>query len=180
MNEAKPINEQTLRILRKLGACEIVYDYEASIGNLYLVHAFKIKTNLNIAKKRFLVENAILIWKQANPLLNSRILTIGKDKYFALADKSKTSSCDNLTMYLLKSGEQNTSDSDQYWRLLYDYEFNRAFVNSENGLLWRLIFIQNDEKNVSDEFTNWIIFTTHHAIVDVSFAEFYLSSNFSQ
>jgi hypothetical protein len=75
-------------------------------------------------------------------------------------------------MYKLER-EKNVSEKcdtlDKLWRLLYDYEYNKPFVDTENGLLWRLVFIKDEENNDSNEFTYWMLFTIHHAIADVSF-----------
>jgi hypothetical protein len=162
--------EQKLGIMRKMGAAEVLYDHEVSIGNLFLVHSFKIQTKINFIENRELVVNAINYWKQINPLLNSKILTVDKDecfateKYFVYADESKINTCDNLKMYSLKNIERS-GDPDQYWSLLYEYEMNKPFVDTETGLLWRVMFIQNDPSE-QENFTYWIIFTAHHAIVD--------------
>ncbi len=164
------VNEKKTIIMRKMGAGEVIYDHEQSLGNCFLVHAFKIKTSINLKENRPLIEKAIVIWKQINPLLSSKIITIqsedsvSSEKYFAFVDYSKRNVCDNLKILSLKS---ESDDSDAYWRLLFDYEMNKEFIDTNNGLLWRILIVCN-HLNAENNTTYWVIFTVHHAIVDVN------------
>lgn len=154
------------KIIRKLGAAELIYDYEHSIGNIILSHAFKVSSKLDLFEHISSIDRAIFNWKQINALLRCKIITLATDnnklisseKYLSFADEEKINSSENVFFVSLK--ESNSDRESNAWRILYDREYNIPFVDVENGLLWRLTFFRLNDS------TFYIYFTIHHAIVD--------------
>ena len=164
-------------ILRKLGGAEIVYDYELKQQGCILPVSLLFTTKINLFESKHLIEDAIRNWKKYHPFLCSKIMikdendniitrqdenymnTFSLDRYFVLADQSKINGFDNIKYYRLDSVNQNL------WMLLHERELNLEPIDCDNGLLWRLMFIELGKTN--ENLNNYcMIFTVHHAIVD--------------
>lgn len=152
------------QILRKLGACECVYDYEHSIGNVILTHVFKLKTKIDLIQNETHILQSIYKWKQRHALLRAKILTFKTDekvcsseKYFTVTnDDYDCLSKHNLWFYTINSD----LNEQECLRLISDYSYNLPFIDSANDLLWRLGLVK------FSSCCYFLVFTVHHAIVD--------------
>jgi hypothetical protein len=91
-------------ILRKLGAAEIVYDYELRLRNMILPITLVFDSKIDLFENRSKVDAAIRKWKSLHPLLGARIIAkpdadsskFSKERYFAKASDEKIASLDNV------------------------------------------------------------------------------------
>ena len=155
-------------ILRKLGAGEIVYDYEIRLRNMILPITLVFDSKIDLFEHRSKVDAAIRKWKSLHPLLGARIVAkpdqdpskFSKERYFAKASDEKIASLDNVSYMRLLGANKNTNLT-RYVDLLIEREMNIETVDSENGLLWRLMIVE-----LSRTQTYALIFTAHHSIID--------------
>ena len=155
-------------ILRKLGAAEIVYDYELRLKNMILPITLVFDSKIDLFDHRSKVDAAIRKWKSLHPLLGARVVSkpdadpskFSKERFFAKASDEKIASLDNVSYMRLLGANKNTNLT-RYVDLLNEREMNIETVDSENGLLWRLMIVE-----LSRAQTYALIFTAHHAIID--------------
>ena len=66
-------------VLRKLGAAEIVFDYEFSLKGCILPYTLVVNTTHDLLASRDLVDQAVQSWKSLHPFLRSRIVVLDTD-----------------------------------------------------------------------------------------------------
>ena len=155
-------------ILRKLGAAEILYDYELRLRNMILPETIVFDSKIDLFEHRSKVDAAIRKWKSLHPLLGAKLVAkpdadpskFSKERYYAKASDEKIASLENVNYVRLLGANKNTNLT-RYVDLLIEREMNIETVDSENGLLWRLMIVE-----LSRAQTYALIFTAHHAIID--------------
>ena len=145
-------------ILRELSPSEKVLDYEARSCSLMDSRSFLISSEINLFENIDLIKKAIHEWKKIHKLLRACIHIDPHNqliRHFALASDDIVNNCNNIKFLKFDS----PSHCKDYWKILYENDVFKPF-NHEQGLLWRLYFLKEDEKSYR------IIFTVHHAILD--------------
>jgi hypothetical protein len=161
-NDKEPINHYATNendIIRKLGPSELVYEHEMKDRGMLLPFSvlFSSKNKLFHYKKK--IEVAFNAWKHAHPLLRAKIMVkpdpmhadFSRDRYFVYASKEKINSMDNVKYLRVRDGN---------WQQFHQRELNTEPVDSQNGLLWRISFIEMQNNQYC------LIFTCHHSILD--------------
>lgn len=161
---------QTPLLWRKLGAAEIVYDYELRLKNMILPCTLLFDAELDLFEYKPKINSAIYKWKALHPFLGARIVTkpdpiaehkFSNERYFASASEQKLSSLDNV-QYLKLDTYNQKSDLHRYVDILNEREHNITTVDSNDGLLWRLLIVELSRS----ERKYMIMLTVHHAIID--------------
>lgn len=124
-------------IIRKLGAAEIIYDYEHSIGNVILAHSFVIESKINLFQDLNLLNQAFVYWKNHYSLLRSCIFTI--DQPASTAANIKTSSpnvveCAQLQHQKTHKNDKLCCSTEKY----FIYASEDKILNNENVKLYKL------------------------------------------
>ncbi|CAF0919734.1 unnamed protein product [Brachionus calyciflorus] len=148
-------------IIRKLGAAELVYEYEIPTKGLLLPFTLVFNSCVNLFEHKNKIEKAINKWKTSHPFLCAKIQTkqdlehadFSRERYFVYASKDKIKSMDNVKYLIL--------DNEMDWIKYHEIEMNSEPVDSKNGLLWRIAFLK---LNTCQKYC--IILTIHHAIID--------------
>ena len=152
-----------LKIIRKLGNIESIYDNEILNENFLLSRVFR--TEIPTELSRAAVSQALEIWVKRHPLLQSCIYRtldekshrpkILLPKYFVYLDKN-LNSYDNIEMLETRN--------DRLWMELIETELKTNF-SLENEPLWRMKIVKVLENEASSNHYDFI-FTNHHAIGD--------------
>lgn len=163
-------------IVRKMTGHETGLNIEQHKGRFINPRIFILDSLINLFKYKTDLLNAISLWMQIHPLLQSKIKTLQVyDKrnneflecgYFERASEEKIKSHDNVIFLRFKSIKK--FDSDKIWKLLLENELISP-LDAINGLLWRIKLIELDSStNTSDlqVFKYGLIFTAHHSITD--------------
>lgn len=161
------MSSPTPTLMRKLGAAEIVYDYELRLKNMILPITLVFESQgVDLFQHRPKIDAAILKWKSIHSLLGARIValpdpnhTFSNERYFAQANQDKQSSLYNVS-YLRLVVDEETPNLAKYVDILNERESNIDTIDSENGLLWRLSIIELSGRNYA------FLFTSHHSIID--------------
>lgn len=87
---------ENLNIIRKMGAGEIVYDYELKLKGCILPFSLIFESKINLFEYKTQIENALNAWKRIHPFLCSKILVqndskhvFSHERYFCYASKEK-------------------------------------------------------------------------------------------
>ena len=164
------------KLLRKLGPSETIYDYELTNKCHIFVMSMQFDSKVNLFSDIRLIENSCRIWKSKNPLLRTKI--VGKNKHSAdyfsneryfLLDNVTSSNLDNIGLYKLKFDQSTplTEENIYYFlNLLYEREFNNEPFDQTQELLWRLIFVELKQDEITKKFSYCILFNIHHGITD--------------
>ena len=188
-------------IIRKLGNAEVIYDYEHnSHKNVILIDSFVIESKINLYANLNLLNKAIFYWKQQNLLLRSAILTldsqassaytrkeiISSEKYFVYANENRINNNDNCKYYRLNLGGAHLTGTEieEICHEMFAHEYNIDFIDSKNGPLWRLNFIETTSTNDNEianelNYSYYVIFTAHHSIADARNAHYLFTQLFS-
>lgn len=172
-------SQSGLRVLRKLGTAELVYDLEIKHGGCVLPFTLIFSCDLDLFGLKERVDRAIQLWKQRHTFLLSRIVILddecendekyySHERYFALMEQDRLSSLANVSYLRLEdehaSGESLVSserEKRRLWEFLHERELNIKPVNSRDGPLWRLSVVELERgKDYA------LVFTSHHAIID--------------
>lgn len=158
-------------MLRKLGYCELIYDYELLNKTHLLAGLLKFSSSFDLFEKRSLLEIGIRKWIQLNPFLRTRIVKNDsikhlKNKSFVINDEPIELS--NVKYFRLEiDSSRNMSDSI---RLVYERELNLDPIDPSRDLLWRLSLVRIeciDKSDASSPNHQYLaILQIHHAITD--------------
>jgi hypothetical protein len=138
------------RMLRKLGQNEKIFHGQSDLARSYIYRSFIVTSELNLNENVDLVNKAVHEWKKMHPLLRCRVLskfnpeTNLKEGYFAFASEEKLRNVDNVKFLYYRSNSGKTCED--VWKLLVERECTLP-LDGENGLLWRLTFLE--VKNLS-------------------------------
>lgn len=173
-------------ILRKLGASEIVYDYEIRLKNMILpiVLVFDAhEKQFDLLTHRIQIDQAIQKWKSIHPIFNTKIIALpdpdpshaafSNERYFAWASPEKIASLENIKYARLAADNANELDTRRMIDMLVERELNSNSIDAENGLLWKLQIIDFSSQ-ISSKFV--LLLTGHHAIIDAK-NSYYLVNN---
>lgn len=146
-------------VIRKLGSAELIYEYEMKTKGMILPFTILFESKKKLFEYKEKIESAINSWKNVHPFLCAKILTkpdpvhleFSRERYFVYASKEKIKSVDNVKYITVKDGN---------WMRFHEEELNSDPVDSKNGLLWRLMFLEINELEYC------MIFTVHHSIID--------------
>lgn len=149
------------KLLRKLGRAEAMFNAETKRRAMIMVSSTLFTSDVDLFEHLSKIDQAIQTWKSVHPLLRTKVVEKLNDQgepecYFAYASEEKIASLDNITYLRL---ETNNPEND-YWRLVHDRALNLEPVNSETGLMWRLVLLRLSAVNYC------FIFTLSHAISD--------------
>lgn len=149
-----------LKIIRKLGNVESLYDNEVLNGNFILSRALKTKIPKEFEINLATVYKAVDIWIHKYPLLNSKIYRtqtheILQPKYFVYLDH-------NIEHY--KNIELIEADNERQWVDLIENELKAEF-DHENGPLWRMKILKYSNSSPTHLSYDFVL-TTSHAIGD--------------
>lgn len=132
-------------VLRKLGQNEKIFHGQSDFARSYIYRAFIFTSEINLFQNIDLVYKAIDEWKRLHPLLRVRVVnrvnpeTNLKEGYFAYATDEKQKSHENIKFLYYKSNSSKTCED--IWKLLVERETTLP-IDGENGLLWRLSFLE--------------------------------------
>ena len=168
------------KILRKLGASELIYDYELTNKCHILVASMRFTSKFDFFMDTKLVESSLHAWKLLNPFLRAKIVAQGhratqqdvffaSDRYFLLSTE-KTPGLDNVGFYRAEYDRDAITDKQLafFARLLYEREFNNDPFDQTDELLWRLIFVELKRDHKTKEFSYLLTFNVHHGITDAN------------
>ena len=107
--------------MRKLGAAEIVYDYELGLKNMILPITLVFESKeVDLFQHRPKIDAAIRKWKSIHSLLGARIVafhdtnhTFSNERYFAHANLDKQSTLYNVC-YLRLVVQEDTPNLSKY------------------------------------------------------------------
>ena len=151
-----------LRVIRKLGDTESLYDHEV-LHNTFLLSRALItrvpKSYPAITEEN--VKHSLKSWIKRNPLLQATIhrtntYEIKSSKYFVYTDKTPDEYT-NLDMVELEDRLK--------WPEIVENEL-RTPLDNVNGPLWRMKVLKTPSDEKSDENEYIFVFTSHHAIAD--------------
>jgi hypothetical protein len=148
--------------LRILHYVESVFDEATREGRLIMASSMLFDCDTDLFQHKDKLNQAIQAWKSVHPFLRCKVVTKkgedGQDeKFFAYASDEKLNGLDNVEYLRLESDSAN---ADDYWVLIQERALNMKPVDSDNGLLWRLVFV----KLTANRYC--LTFTLHHGISD--------------
>jgi hypothetical protein len=167
--------DEASTLLRKLGAAEIVYDYELRLGGMILPLTLLFDTDIDLFEHRSTLEKAIKRWQSVHPLLGAKIVVkpdpnpshikFSNERFFSTITTSHEPNVQFLKLVKNTSTDVNNNEIEEnfsaYLSLLHERELNLATVDATNGPLWRLIVVEFSRAK-----TYGIVLTVHHAICD--------------
>ena len=148
--------------LRKLGQNEKIFHGTPTNGGSYIFRAALVTSQIDLYKNINVVREAIDQWKLLHPLLRARVLPRGPDKFFTFATDEKIRSLENVKFLVYRSNAPTVCD--EVWKFVVEKETTQG-MDGENGLLWRLTFLQLRNKSTG-EFQYAIIIAFDHSIMD--------------
>ena len=148
--------------LRKLGQNEKIFHGTPTNGGSYIFRAALVTSQIDLYKNMNILREGIDQWKLAHPLLRARVLPRGPDKIFTYATEEKVRSFENVKFLVYRSNAPTVCD--EVWKLVVEKETTQG-MDGENGLLWRLTFLQLRNKSTG-EFQYAIIIAFDHSIMD--------------
>lgn len=151
------------KLLRKLGTGEAMFNAETKRRAMIMVSSTLFTSNVDLFDHLPKIDQAIQALKSVHPLLRCKVVdklnADGEPEwYFAFASEEKIAGLDNVT-YLRLETNVNVND---YWRLIHDRALNLEPVNSDTGLMWRLILVRLTASDYC------LVLTLNHAISDGS------------
>lgn len=147
-------------LIRKMDSAELLFEQEMMQKNFLLPFSVLFQSKINLFEHKHKIHRALDAWKKSHPLLCAKIKTdldpehekFSRQRYFVYASRRKIRSLENVKFVRAKN--------ENSWKFFHEQEMNENPVDSRNGLLWRLMFIQLSKIRYC------IIFTVHHAIID--------------
>jgi len=160
------------RVLRKLGKKEV---YLATQKNDYdkLVSVSRIKSKINLTQTN-VIEKAIREWKRMNSLLNSNLIKIDEELFFALKEEEEENNYENVQILSYDEcadGDMKNVNNGKYLiELLVEKELSKN-LDLYNELFWRIIFFRESQPNNNEDetYTYTVIFTVHHFICEAKY-----------
>jgi hypothetical protein len=160
------------KILRKLGAAEVVYDYELKLKGCVLPFTMILSSEIDLFAQKSLIDDSLRKWKELHPFLNAKIVNLdsenpndenrfSQERYFALMDPELSNNLENISYLRLESNSNKELSNQKIINLLHERELNIKPVNSKTGPLWRLGIYELER---AKQYT--LILNIHHAIVD--------------
>jgi hypothetical protein len=157
-----------LKIMRKLGEEESIYDNEIIHGDFILSLIVKTSIQAEYSNRITLdlLKNAAECWQNKYCLLNSTIwrsfdiqnadeVKIGPNKYFVQMEQP----------YLLNNIQLESTEHENYWKEALKTEIDTPFDNI-NGHLWRIKVIKHVSTRFSTRIKYFFLYTAHHSLGD--------------
>ena len=120
-------------------------------GNVCLMASLKSKESLSHEH----VRDALVLLAKRQPMLRAtRTTTENGDKYFELKEINEVIAMLNIT-----SSDVNSSDWKDVW-----FEYTAEQLG--NGLLWRLVILEEEFIPDTEDYVTGLMFSFHHAIID--------------
>ena len=120
-------------------------------GNICLAVSLISKQSLS----RQHVHNALVSLAKRQPMLRATITTIrNEDKYFEIKDINEV-----ITMLDVTSSDVKCSDWKDVW-------FEYTAKQFGNGLLWRVIMLQEEYMSITKDYANTLMFSFNHCSID--------------
>ena len=164
------------KILRKLSAGELVYDYELKQKCCILPFSLLFDSTHDLFQNKALVDKSIQTWKRLHPFLNAKIVVreddahpkFSHERYFAQNENTCESNVTFVKLVTNDPNNNNDSSYNEHWKLLHERELNAEPVGRPNSnlFLWRINLIQLNDSSTTGKHEYCLIFTAHHSITD--------------
>ncbi|XP_028408388.1 uncharacterized protein LOC114530930 [Dendronephthya gigantea] len=163
----EPLKANTLR--RRLGLQEDILDTcsveRGGSGNICLAVSLTSKQSLSQQH----VRDALVLMAKRQPMLRAVISTFGDGyKYFEINEINEV-----INMLDIASSTVKASDWKDIW-----FEYTSKQLSNTNGLLWRVVILQEEFRPHTDQYANTLLFSFNHSCTDgvscVKFCEQFL------
>ena len=165
--EARPVRAMPTSNRRRLGHFEEMLD----IQSMEKTGTGNICVSISITSKQSLVHqhvrDALLLLSKRQPMLRAVIATMANgDKYFEIKEINEV-----ITMLDITTSDVKAFDWQSMW-------FEYTAKQSGNGLLWRVVILQEEFMQDTKDYANTLMFNFNHACIDgvssVKFCEQFL------
>ncbi|XP_028408603.1 uncharacterized protein LOC114531116 [Dendronephthya gigantea] len=165
----EPLTSNTLR--RRLGLQEDIFHtfsvQRGGSGNVCLAVSLTSKQSLSQQH----VRDALVLLAKRQPMLRAVISTFGDGyKYFEINKINEV-----IRMLDIASSTVKASDWKDVW-----FEYTSKQLSNANGLLWRVVILEEEFRPDTDEYANTLLFSFIHSCIDgvscVKFCEQFLKN----